>query len=67
MSPGGRESSTCCGGWCAGEPDFGLLWMQVVVMVITALIFVIATKGRLGYAAKAKSESELNTIQVANP
>jgi membrane protease YdiL (CAAX protease family) len=58
-------------GLMAGEvvsvPDFGLLWMQVVVMVITALIFVIATKGRLGYAAKAKSESELNTIQVANP
>ena len=47
-------------------PDFGLLWLQVVVMAIVAIIFVIATKGRLGFAAKGKTESETST-QIANP
>jgi hypothetical protein len=48
-------------------PDFGLLWTQVVVSVIVALIFVIATKGRLGFAAKGKTESETSALQAANP
>jgi membrane protease YdiL (CAAX protease family) len=43
-------------GLMAGEVvptlDSGLLWMQVVVMVIVAFVFVIATKGRLGFGAK---------------
>ncbi|MCK5316020.1 MAG: hypothetical protein KAJ53_12885, partial [Anaerolineales bacterium] len=48
-------------------PDFGLIRMQVVVAVIVALIFVIATKGRLGFAAKEKTESETISLQVDNP
>ena len=48
-------------------PDFGLLWTQVVVSAIVALIFVIATKGRLGFAANGKTESETNTLQTAIP
>ncbi len=48
-------------------PDFGLLWTQVVVAVIVAIIFVIATKGRLGFVVKEKTESETSTKQIANP
>jgi len=58
-------------GMLSGEvvptPESGLLWIQVVVEVIVALIFMIATKGRLGFVAEEKTESELSTIQVANP
>ncbi len=58
-------------GMLSGEvvptPDFGLLWTQVVVSVIVALIFVIATKGRLGFAAKGKTESETSSSRIANP
>ena len=42
-------------------PDSGLLWMQVVVMVIVALVFVIATKGRLGFAAKETTVNDGGT------
>jgi hypothetical protein len=53
-------------GMMSGEvvptPDFGLLWTQVVVAVIVALIFVIATKGRLGFVAKDKNGSETSTL-----
>ena len=58
-------------GLMAGEvvsvPDFGLLWMQVMVMVIVALIFVVATKGRLGFAAKETTENERGSRQIASP
>jgi hypothetical protein len=58
-------------GMMSGEivptPDFGLLWTQVVVAVIVALIFVVATKGRLGFVVKEKTESETSTLEVANP
>lgn len=39
-------------------PDFGLLWVDVVVTGVLALIFVIATKGRLGFSEVGESESE---------
>jgi membrane protease YdiL (CAAX protease family) len=43
-------------GLMAGEivptPDFGLLQVQVIVAALVALIFVVATKGRLGFSAK---------------
>jgi membrane protease YdiL (CAAX protease family) len=39
-------------------PDFGLLWMQVAVSTTVALIFVIVSKGRLGFVSKAKTEDE---------
>jgi len=48
-------------------PDFGLLWIQVVVMIVVALIFVVATKGRLGFAAKETTENERGSRQVASP
>jgi membrane protease YdiL (CAAX protease family) len=43
-------------GLMAGEivptPDFGLLQVQVIVTALVALIFVIATRGRLGFSTK---------------
>ena len=43
-------------GMMSGEvvptPDFGLLWMQVAVSTTVALIFVLVTKGRLGFAGE---------------
>jgi hypothetical protein len=46
-------------GLMAGEivptPDFGLLQVQVIVAALVALIFVVATKGRLGFSAKEET------------
>jgi len=53
--------------WYSGGADFGLLWTQVVVAIIVALIFVVATKGRLGFVAKEQTESERSTSLIANP
>jgi membrane protease YdiL (CAAX protease family) len=36
-------------------PDFGLLWMQVAVSTTVALIFVLVTRGRLGFAGEEKN------------
>jgi len=47
-------------------PATGLLWIHVVVTTIVALIFVIATKGRLGFVAKEETESEGNPTHVVN-
>jgi hypothetical protein len=58
-------------GMMSGEvvptPDFGILWTQVVVAVFVALIFVIATKGRLGFVAKEQTKSERSASLITNP
>jgi hypothetical protein len=44
-----------------------MLETQAEVYVIVALIFVITTKGRLGFASKGKTESETSSSRIANP
>ena len=47
-------------------PDFGLLWIQVALMVVAAVTLVLATKGRLGFAANQSTVNGRGPMQAVS-